>query len=454
MEHQWYDFIVHEAVKHSGSYAEYNDTEAERYTYYVEPNKGLQDQIEPMYRGLPEAKQREIIESAEAKRKIVGTEMNRTSLMYASHVAAHVLTTVKADSKLLKKYVLNGTIYPYDINNPSERFHVERHLGNPDSQNVFKTKEDFIIKWNSTQRDLEGEDRETEVYARLKSMGAQVPVFKTGYHLLDFCLLVLEFLQPVDENDDVIEMAHQLLTTQLKYLHVFGCHFDIKPDNIRKRNGKYFLIDMDIATSHIPNGGYVRSVRTPLWSSQPVPRMYPVTGYAEYSNYKNDFIELMYVIHHFIVLRAYKAKKSLFERGNRYYRPTWEDPFGLKLENNDFFADVETMNKDPISKTARGWLAMRSLLEWPLDQQTIDITWDYKEYVESLPNHPPDHVHETLAETLQKSPYYKFLNATPIHPDELQCRICSSISAYVCGSCYHETSYICSDACAREHVCQ
>jgi hypothetical protein len=122
---------------------------------------------------------------------------------------------------------------------------------------------------------------------------------------------------------------------------------------------------------------------------------------------------------------------------------------------DDFFADPERMQKDPIIDTARGWKAAKGLLEYPLFEAEAVITLDYIRYLHLLPNFAPPNVHEILFSTLERNSfaYNRFLEATQTALP-LQCQICSKLSDFRCGDCYHESAFLCSAACAEKHICK
>jgi hypothetical protein len=186
-----------------------------------------------------------------------------------------------------------------------------------------------------------------------------------------------------------------------------------------------------------------------MYASQDFPRLGSLSMPLQNSNYKNDLIELLYVIHALIAMGAYKAKALVFtspvytERSNNNFL----------LMPGDFFADPETMMKNPIADTARGRRCIRSMLQFPLDYSTQSITTRYMMFVDALPNFVTDHVHEKLAAALSDEDYSRFMARTPL-ASFVQCQICSSAATFTCSSCYHGTSFLCSDACANDHVCK
>jgi hypothetical protein len=418
----------------------------------------LEPQIEILYRLLENDLQKAIFDIIEYERRATGSVMARGTDHYYNRFAALIIDTVvnqKGFRGAAEKnwQLVQKNIYPYN-RDTGQKLRLERWLGIQEDQNVFLVTDPsssmtkWVMKWESTS-DESTENEEAKEYNKLEAMGAQCPKRLNGYYFLNFPVLVIEFLQPLDVTDNAVVLAKQLLTTQLKYIHQYACYFDLKTDNIRKRASNpplYFIIDMNLSPTALPGGGYKRLHFTPFYTSQTFPRVQGVQGMI-LSTYKNDFIELLYVVHQMIARRAYESKTHVFDgRLNPY------NNFGL--EAGDYFADPDRMQQNPIIETARGWKAAKSMLEYPLDTELSPITFDYMRYLTGLPNFPPPNVHEIIASTLGESYYMRFYNQTTTKLP-LQCRICSDVSStFRCGDCYNGSTFLCSEACARQHQCQ
>lgn len=291
-------------------------------------------------------------------------------------------------------------------------------------------KRRWIVKWEVGPGNVVPlKNPEVAEYNRLEKMGAQVPQRLHGYKVNDFEVLVLEFLDPIDETDDVLVMATQLISTQLRYIHRYACHGDIKIDNIRKRGNLYFLIDLNL--SKIPYGtGYKRMHFTPLFASQQRP---PYDDAVVMITYKNDLLELVYVMHALLC----KAKKSMDSEPKHDYG----------LEPDDYFADPISMSKHSIGKTARGWRAIRQLLEFGLREHYF-ITGNLLQNIDE-PNY--DILLSYLNDDLAIRTYETYKRENMKDPN---CIVCSAITNVKCGYCYHITSPLCSNiACLQQHKC-
>jgi hypothetical protein len=132
---------------------------------------------------------------------------------------------------------------------------------------------------------------ENDIYRRL---GKPEPCFSTAYFLWGCPVLVMAPLKSLDSSDNEYEMAIQVIQ-QLRRLHRFGVHCDLKPGNIMKRilpdgTKKYLVIDYGGVSIERKEHGYRRWVWSPKWSSQP--RRVENGGKDVIATSKNDLIEL------------------------------------------------------------------------------------------------------------------------------------------------------------------
>lgn len=133
-----------------------------------------------------------------------------------------------------------------------------------------RTGKFWVIKW------AEDITREEENWLRLGREGGAIPDLLLGYHFFGLHVLVVERLFTLSQDDDEYRVMVQVIGEQLRYLHKFAVHSDIKPDNILKRVYEddtrppdYFLIDFDLSTDRRGRpDGFPRGLFTPLWASQ------------------------------------------------------------------------------------------------------------------------------------------------------------------------------------------
>ncbi len=170
-----------------------------------------------------------------------------------------------------------------------------------------------VVKWyQSDERTIE---QETSVYDRLDRLGAPTPWFSGSYTFENVWrtpVLVLEQLRKLDERDDACAMGVQLLE-QLRVLHQFGLHNDIKPGNVMVRDAdadadharRYFLIDHGGVAERALAYGRERRIWTQKFASQPMlewrrdtrtQREYQAHARHQISTAAHDLIELGYTL--------------------------------------------------------------------------------------------------------------------------------------------------------------
>lgn len=320
----------------------------------------------------------------------------------------------------------------------------------------------WVLKWDASSF-IPDENAEVAAYNRLKAMGGQCPRRLNGFQVLWFEVLVLEFLDPLDRNDDVINLVVQLMTTQLRYLHRFGCYGDLKPDNIRKRVERdktlYFLIDMDLTTERLGPYGYRRKLWTPRYTSVIIP---PYIESAGTMTYKDDLLELIFVGHTLLCQRAFESQTDSFHPDK-----IQETKHALGLQPDDYLADPQRMFDNPIYQTQRGYLATQKLLHYGLRSHSF---WFSAILVpEWLPMEYDEDKYVAMAEELERDGRefyqnqremedvaFKGCNMSRTCPwDKSVCTICSAITATKCGYCYRITTPLCENAqCRIAHDCK
>ena len=160
-----------------------------------------------------------------------------------------------------------------------------------------------IVKWyQSVKRNI---TYEAEAYQKLKDMDCPVPWFSTCYRVWNSPVLVMEKLANLSPNDNEAVMGVHVVD-QLRYLHTFAVHCDIKPQNIMKRRteagNEYLLIDFGGISRERLGDGFRRWVWSERWSSQPShTKNQQVTP-------KADFIELGFTMQAVANWRKAKAR--------------------------------------------------------------------------------------------------------------------------------------------------
>lgn len=408
----------------------------------------LYSQLVDMYHLFPDDYKEIIIRDCEE------TGLKRQSVQYVEIFADKILSTAKYDpyggEQNLKQFITKDLTKWFAYNHKTnQKYRIIRSIAIQGDQNVYLMDNGYVMKWEEyTERNAED-----ETYELLENKGMQAPEIMHDIKFFGFGVLMIEFLYPLDVTDRPIEVARQLLQ-QLSVIHTIGCYFDLKPDNIRKKNQpggsvKYYIIDMNLSTEMLEPGIFKRKHYTYYYASQTMPFN---NRPAQRSSAKNDFIELMYVLHQMIAKRLYLAKKDIFDpkKQSRHNLFHWH---GIDWEEGDLLADPETMIKDPIATTSRGLKNIRRLLEWPLTSERL--TQEYAIIVERLEHgFPPTNIYYVLAETLSKLSEERFFEETKDVETTLNCQVCNKVtSAYRCGGCYNTTTFLCDQKCAVKHVC-
>lgn len=166
-----------------------------------------------------------------------------------------------------------------------------------------QVENDVVIKWYKSKN--KNITYESNIYERLDSMDCPVPWYSTCYKIWNEPVLILEKLERLSHVDNPYKMGIHVID-QLRYLHTFGVHCDIKPENIMKRlttdldtghrtgdrtgNCEYLLIDFGGVATQKLDYGYRRWVWSEKWTSQASHTK------DQLVTYKADFIELAYTI--------------------------------------------------------------------------------------------------------------------------------------------------------------
>ena len=464
------DFLLAqvEAIAGPESWEALEDTYYTKQTVSFETNTFLNEQVPFLWSLLTDEEKDYAVRNAESTRKVNGRTFSRKSASYLNYLISLILRQVHTDvesdeSNLKKKLMLNWgktkeNLFAYNVTT-GDKLYFERFLGIQKDQNVYLMRQpdsdvNWVVKWEEPK--FGKLSTESESYMKLKSLGAQIPEILGGFEFLGFGILVLEFLQPLDASDRPMEVGKQLLS-QLSKIHTYACYFDLKTDNIRKRNStppKYFIIDMNLSEEMRTDGTVKRLHWSPFYTSQDFPY------YDTYilSSHVNDFIELSYVMHQIIAKRAYESSYSIFAPKKIEFMPELKvEIFGLL--STDFFADPDRMIlNDDIVKTARGWKTIRKLLQFPLERDLAEMTVPYMHCVQKLAHgFPTANIHAILSNFLDngKATEDKFFQETQSQLQKnVECSVCTSIGAgYKCGGCYNEVAFICSGDCHQQHMC-
>lgn len=270
--------------------------------------------------------------------------------------------------KNMDKFVgSNKTLYEiiklYNTKN-NKTMTIKKHIGSHKDQLVFLAEDEdgreWVIKWVDPlgQGSI---DEEIKDIKRIVTEGGTTFNVSFDWEFYDKKVLVAEKLIPIDEYDNVTEIFSQILEFQLKYIHRFALHLDIKPDNIMKRytpNGdhpKYFLIDMDLVKSVYSEGVFSRSHGTRLWA--------PNIHTRVRSTYIDDIKELFYTINALILRRLHILNKINVPDPITFIEIATEDDFN----DRDVWNQVEKSMKVPVYQVAPNmWLLHEEIQLSPL----------------------------------------------------------------------------------------
>lgn len=370
-------------------------------------------------------------------------------------------------SKFWSLYQTSGQRF-YAFNaETGQKLRFVKSLAIQNDQNVYLVEDAqrtrWVLKWELVGKRIPKKSAEAAEYERLEAMGAQCPRRLKGFQVLWFEVLVLEFLEPLDRDDDVLELATQLMTTQLRYIHRYACYGDLKLDNIRKRvEGKktwYFLIDMNLSKTRQGPYGYERDTFTPIFASQLFPH-YLEAIHSFDITYKVDLIELKFVLNALVCQRSYESQADAYSP-----KRVEESKRELGLLPEDFFADPVRMSNNPIYETKRGYLAVQKLFWFGLRNATwflstlkpdeLPLEYDETQYVamaESLEREGREH-YDYHRKRDDKA--FRKMQERQQKSAEESCRVCGDITTSKCGYCYYTITPLCiKSECRLGHDCK
>lgn len=166
-------------------------------------------------------------------------------------------------------YLIQGTIR--NLQNPSEAIPV-----------VIKISFDTRVEY------------ETKICRKLRNMKCPLLWFSSSFYFWDTPILVYEMLSPLSRDDDPCQVGQAILE-QLRYLHQFGVHNNIKSENIgvritKEQKREYILFNYEGTATEKLEWGYRRNTWQRNYSSQTPKERDQVT------TAKNDLLELGYCL--------------------------------------------------------------------------------------------------------------------------------------------------------------
>lgn len=176
-------------------------------------------------------------------------------------------------------------------------------------------KDQWIVKWNTTPEFGEGLTlEEMDNWKLIESTGATIPKILTGFMILDFPVVVMERLFPLESIDYNQKLVMSVVSFIEKLLPI-GVNNNLKPSNIMKRIDKnneitYLVSDVRLMTTIPLFYGYKRLTWSPFWASQ-------VMDLNTITTVKNDLLEFGYVLTYLSQMNKVNNDEEYLELLNR-----------------------------------------------------------------------------------------------------------------------------------------
>lgn len=214
---------------------------------------------------------------------------------------------ISRNSKELEKYLLDQVIYAY--NDDGERIYIKDIIRFDDSQHVClgmmtksspsmcstsEEKQMWMVKWNVDPK--VGEDLTSMAFSKwdmISDTGAEIPKILKNFYLLDFPVVVMESLEPLDASDYNQKLVLSIISYIEKIISI-GVNNNIKPSNLLKKikedQIQYFVVDAEKMAIEEKDYGFQRFSWTSEWASQ-------VIDSQTITTVKNDLLEFGYTLH-------------------------------------------------------------------------------------------------------------------------------------------------------------
>ena len=185
---------------------------------------------------------------------------------------------------------------------------------------------------------------ETNIYRELRQRHCPILWFSSGFYLFKNRCLVMEPLLAVTKKDDEFAMMIEVIQ-QLRFLHRFGVHNDLKPGNIMKRapdsklpwnsdvtltpdgaEFTFFVIDYGgTATKRVGSVNYGRWCWSPRYCIQPLHGRGANGGMQE-TSFKHDFYELIVTARALQCFRTGEKQVRDKDKKDAYIKDPYRDP--------------------------------------------------------------------------------------------------------------------------------
>jgi len=216
---------------------------------------------------------------------------------------------ISRNSKELEKYLLDQVVYAY--NDDGDRIYIKDIIRFDDSQHVglgvmtksspsmcssdrgSEKQQMWMVKWNVDP--VVGEDLTSMAFDKwdmIANTGAEIPKILKNFYILDFPVVVMESLDPLDASDYNQKLVQSIISYIEKIIPV-GVNNNIKPSNVMKKikddQIHYFVVDAEKMAIEEKDYGFKRFSWTPEWASQ-------VIDSQTITTVKNDLLEFGYTL--------------------------------------------------------------------------------------------------------------------------------------------------------------
>jgi hypothetical protein len=170
----------------------------------------------------------------------------------------------------------------------------------------------WVVKWNIEPES--GEEMTFQAFKKWRQVsntGANVPKIYTDFYILDFPVIVVEQLTPLDASDYNQKLVMSIVSYIEKIIPI-GVNNNIKPSNIMKRINKdssitYIVTDVEMMTTEEKAYGYKRYSWSPEWTSQ-------VVDINTITTVKNDLLEFGYTLNYLAQMQDAQAELDLAQQ--------------------------------------------------------------------------------------------------------------------------------------------
>lgn len=214
---------------------------------------------------------------------------------------------ISRNSKDLEKYLLDQVVYAYSDN--GERIYIKDIIRFDNSQHVVlgfmgksspsmceekQQQQMWMVKWNVDP--VVGEDLTSMAFDKwdmIANTGAEIPKILKNFYILDFPVVVIESLDPLDSSDYNQKLVLSIISYIEKIIPI-GVNNNIKPSNVMKKikddQIHYYVVDAEKMAIEEKDYGFKRFSWTPEWTSQ-------VIDSQTITTVKNDLLEFGYTLH-------------------------------------------------------------------------------------------------------------------------------------------------------------